>query len=65
MSTYVVLFKYTKYVLNKQNYFYKKKKRDEISQFVIAAGLEPATHRTKICCSTNLNYATIPTYLLI
>ena len=28
MSTYVVLFKYTKYVLNKQNYFYKKEKRD-------------------------------------
>ena len=26
MSTYVVLFKYTKYVLDKQNYFYKKKK---------------------------------------
>lgn len=42
MSTYVVLFKYTKYVLNKQNYFYKKRKKRFASLFLVGIqGFEP------------------------
>lgn len=56
MSTYVVLFKYTKYVLNKQNYFYKKEKRDLHLFLSWDTRIRTLAPTAKMLCATTTPY---------
>ena len=56
MSTYVVLLKYTKYVLDKQNYFYKKKKEIYIPLLGWDTRIRTLAPTAKMLCATTTPY---------
>ena len=65
MSTYVVLLKYTKYVLDKQNYFYKKKKEIYIPLVSCDTRIRTLTPTAKMLCANhNYTISQLLSYLL-